>query len=33
MAEQLRTLVALPEVPRSIPSTHMVTHDYNIALP
>jgi hypothetical protein len=28
MGQQLKILAALPEVPSSIPSTHMVAHDY-----
>ena len=28
MAQWLRALAALPEVPRSIPSTHMVAHNH-----
>jgi hypothetical protein len=29
MAQQLTTLVAFPEDPGSIPSTHMVAYNYN----
>jgi hypothetical protein len=28
MAQQLRTLTALPKIPSSIPSNHMVAHNH-----
>jgi hypothetical protein len=28
MAQQLRALIALPDVPSSIPSNHMVAHNH-----
>jgi hypothetical protein len=32
MAQRLRALTALPRVQSSIPSTHMVAHNYNCSL-